>query len=332
MVSLPSQMRAVFLRSFSGPLSVESIPVPPLKEGQVLIKMAAAPINPSDLVFLRNLYGIKKPLPVVPGLEGAGRVVAGRGLWARALIGHKVASHAPEDGNGTWAEYMACPASTCVPLLPSVTEEQGASLIVNPLTALALLDIVKRGNHRAFVQTAAAGAVGRMIGRSANRAKISAINIVRRPEQAALLRKEGQAYVLDSSADRFEEHLQSLCRTLNVRIALDAVGGELTGQISGALAHGGRVIVYGALGGGQACAVSPSAIIFDAKQLEGFWLTRWMKSLGKLHLVRLAYRAQKRLHDDLQTRVQGRCSLDQINEAIALYKAKRSDGKVLIIP
>src|SRR5580698_4944044 len=134
-------MRAVLLKEFhSVLLVVEDISTPEPKAEQVLVKMAAAPINPSDLVFLRNQYGIKKKLPIVPGFEGSGTVVASNaGLYGRWLMGKRVACHAPEKGNGTWAEFMATDTARIIPLTKAVTLEQGASLLVNPLTAWAHL-------------------------------------------------------------------------------------------------------------------------------------------------------------------------------------------------
>ena len=99
-------MRAVILSNFDAANGLHSgrVPVPSLKEGQVLVKMAAAPINPSDLVFLRNQYGVKKKLPVVPGFEGSGTVVsANGGLYCKWLVGKRVACHAPEElGRSIW--------------------------------------------------------------------------------------------------------------------------------------------------------------------------------------------------------------------------------------
>src|ERR1019366_2509346 len=186
-------MRAILLKDVKPPsLAVEEIPDPRLKPGQVLIKMAAAPINPSDLVFLLNQYGVKKTLPVVPGFEGSGTVVeSNAGLYGRWLMGKRVGCRAPEDGHGTWAEFMATETTGVIPLRKDVTLEQGASLLVNPLTAWALLSMARREGLRGFVQTAASGALGLMIERLARRWKMISINIVRRREQVELLKKSG---------------------------------------------------------------------------------------------------------------------------------------------
>jgi NADPH:quinone reductase len=113
---IPDTMQAAVLYAYDGApdsLRIETRPVPRPQRGQALVKMTAAPINPSDLMFLKGLYGVLKPLPVVPGWEGAGRVVATGDDWlSRLLLGKRVACAAPNQHDGTWAEYMLTASST----------------------------------------------------------------------------------------------------------------------------------------------------------------------------------------------------------------------------
>lgn len=331
--TVPRLMRAVLLKSFNPPdnLVVDSILIPTLRFGEVLVRIGAASINPSDLVFLRNRYGIKKTLPIVPGFEGAGTVVAAKGALGRALLGRRVACRAPENGHGTWAEYMVCRASACIPLLKTITIEEGSSLMINPFTAWALMDIVKKGGHKAFIQTGAAGALGKMLIRLARREGIEVVNIVRRREQVELLKTLRCVYVLNCHQKGFNDQLKALCQRLKIRIALDAVGGELTASISSAMMHGARVIVFGALSG-DPCVISPASLIFEGKHLEGFWLTEWVKHRSNGKNLWTTYQIQRLLKQELRTDVQARFPLDKIHEAIKRYMDKRSDGKVLIVP
>ena len=343
-------MRAVLLKDFkTSSLVVDEIPPPGLKPGQILIKMAAASINPSDLIFLRNQYRVQKALPVVPGFEGSGTVVGSKaGLYGRWLLGKRVACRAPEDGNGTWAEFMATDATGVIPLKKTVTLDQGASLLVNPLTAWALLSMAKRDGHHAFVQTAASGALGQMMIRLARRRNMTCINIVRRKEQVELLEKEGAVYVLNSSEIGWEEQLQVLCQKLpspqpsplsegrgskgeGCRLVFDAVGGELTARVAAAMPKGSKLIVYGALAG-ENCEVNPRSLIFEGKTVEGFWLSDWIKRIGLFKKLSMASGVQRLLAGDLSTHVQARFPLKKVQQAIALYKEKRSDGKVLLLP
>src|SRR5215472_15633680 len=193
---LPTHMKAVVLRDYEGtPQSLAAVDfsIPRLKSGQVLIKMAATSIGPADLMFLKGEYGITKPLPVVPGFEGSGTVIVSGGGWmGRWLIGKRVACLAPEDGHGTWAEYMVTSTDNCIPLLKNISLEQGAYLTINPMTALALVEIARTGGHLAFVQTAAASTLGLMIARLSKRFQLTGIHIVRRPEQVEKLHSLGR--------------------------------------------------------------------------------------------------------------------------------------------
>src|SRR5688572_4664308 len=107
--ALPETMRALSLTAYDGrpeSLQVTEMPVPKPGPGQVLVRVSAAPINPSDLMFVRGLYGVKKPLPAVPGFEGSGKVVAAGSLAARLLMGRRVGCIPTPSTNGTWAEYV----------------------------------------------------------------------------------------------------------------------------------------------------------------------------------------------------------------------------------
>ena len=207
--ALPTHMKAVVLKEYDGTLqslAAADFSVPRLRSGQVLIKLAATSIGPADLMFLRGQYGIVKPLPVVPGFEGSGTVIAsGGGLMGRWLVGKRAACLAPEDGQGTWAEYMVTSADVCIPLFKHISFEQGAYLTINPMTALALLEIARTGGHLAFVQTAAASALGVMIARLAKRFQLTGIHIVRRPEQVQKLKSLGCEHVFDSNDASFQK-------------------------------------------------------------------------------------------------------------------------------
>src|SRR5690242_2265279 len=122
MTSIPATMRAVQLRAYDGKpesITVGDMPVPRPGPGEVLVKIFASPVNPSDLTFIQGLYGFKKPLPAVPGFEGSGTVVeAGSGMLARYMKGKRVACAAadPNTSGGMWAEYVVTPAKFCMPL------------------------------------------------------------------------------------------------------------------------------------------------------------------------------------------------------------------------
>lgn len=334
--SVPSSMQALVLRSYGqgwDRLDLEERPVSTPGRGKVLVRVSAAPINPSDLAFLRGLYAYRKPLPTVPGLEGSGRVVAsGGGFLARRLLGKRVACVAePGDSDGTWAQYAVTSAKLCVPLPDEVTDEQGAVALVNPFTASSLLELAELRGARAIVNTGAAGALGRMLLRLASRKGIQVVNVVRRADQVALLRSLGATHVLDSGEPDFDQRLEQICRDLRVVLAFDAIGGDMTNRLASAIPSGGAVIVYGGLSWDD-CQVSPRQLIFERKTVEGFYLPVWLARKNLLQMLLLGRRVSRLLAGDLRTQVREIVPLTESHRALDSYIAAMSAGKFLLAP
>lgn len=337
MPTIPASMRAVQISDYDGSaqsIKLAEVPVPKPGPGEVLVKVAASPVNPSDLMFLRGLYGFKKPLPAFPGFEGSGTVMdAGSGMMPRFLKGKRVACAAADAKTigGMWSEYLVTSAQFCIPLHKNVDMEQGAMMLVNPLTAWALMHEARSGGHRAAVQTAAASALGKMVVRLAKRFSYPLINIVRRPEQVELLRQSGAEHVLDSSAAGFDEQLRSLCHRLGATIGFDAVAGEMSMRVLSAQPRGARLLVYGALSV-EPCQTHPEALIFEEKRLEGFWLSGWLRNKNLLQKIRVSNRVQELLASDLKSEVQARFTLQDAAKAIDHYASHMTAGKVLLKP
>jgi NADPH:quinone reductase-like Zn-dependent oxidoreductase len=336
----PDQMRAVVLDDYRpdveaaiAGLSVASMPVPRPGPGQVLVRMEAAPVNQSDLLFLQGLYGVRKELPAVPGWEGAGTVVAsGGGLFARSLRGRRVACGGQTDADGTWAEYFVAPANQCVPLHRDVDFELGANSVVNPLTALGLLEMIRRGRHAAAVQNAAVSQVGLMMTRLCREAGIPLINIVRREEQAEMLRASSEPYVLDSSAAGHHQALRSLAKELRASIAFDAVAGETTGRLLDALPGGATVVVYGALSNEKCRELDPIGLIFHNKRVEAFYLGQWLKGKSFLAALRIVRKSQALIAGGtLRTNVARRIPLSGLREGLTDYVRNLSEGKAILL-
>jgi NADPH:quinone reductase-like Zn-dependent oxidoreductase len=328
-------MQALELHSYDGwrtGLHLVEKPAPRPARGQVLVKIAASPINPADLAFMSGRYGVRRPLPTVPGWEASGTVVAaGGGLLAQLLLGRRVACAALDGGDGAWAEYMVTAPYRCLPLRRSVTDQQGAMMLVNPLTAWAMIDLARRGGHRAIAQTAAAGALGRMLFRLGQEFGLQLVNIVRRQEQVELLQALGAEHVLSLHQPDFDERLKELCRQLNVTLALDAIAGEMTGRLLQALPSRAEVMVYGALSN-AACQVSPGQLIFKQQRLRGFWLSRWQPRFGLVGRLYAGWQIQPRLAGELHTEVQAQLPFTQAIEGLHQYVGGMTQGKVLLIP
>jgi NADPH:quinone reductase-like Zn-dependent oxidoreductase len=323
-------MRAIRLSAYGAPpsLALEELPGPLPGAGEVLVRMAAAPVNPSDLAFLAGTYGVRKRLPVVPGFEGSG-VVVSTGAGAEALAGARVAVTAGS-GDGTWAELVVTRARLCTPVLATTGLEAAAALTVNPLTAWALLDVASRGSHRAAIQTAAGSALGRMLLRLAKRRGVPMIHVVRGPARAEELRALGGEHVLDSSAPGFDAELARLALALGATIAFDAVAGPLTGRLVAAMPEGGRVLVYGALSS-EPSSLSPLDLVFGGRRVEGFWLAGWMRERGATEVAAARAGVEAHIGGDLRTDFAERATLDRAVEAILCRSRGERRGKLLLL-
>jgi NADPH:quinone reductase len=341
MSTIPETMRAVMLERYCENISdairglkIIDRPLPKLDHGQVLVRMAAAPCNPSDLLLLQGKYGTLKTLPTVPGWEGAGTVVAsGGGLLTRWLKDKRVACALRKDRDGTWAEYFVADAADCIPLNSQVPFEQGAGLIINPMTAIGLLSIAREGGHRAAVHTAAASQLGRMLLSLAVDIKFPLIHVVRRNAQVELLKSRGATYVLNSSSEGFGQELKDLCKRLEATTAFEAIAGEMTGTLTNAMPTGSTVYVYGALSE-QACGnIDPVELIFHNKSITGFYLGAWLRHRGILSVLRTARRIQRMFIDGrIQNTVRRRLGLDEVIDGLEEYVESMSEGKMLICP
>lgn len=333
-MDLPEKMRALQIDEYGGVASLKTVTraVPRPGPGQVLIKVAAAAVNPSDLSFLEGTYGVVKELPVVPGFVGSGTAVAaGGGLYAGFLNGKRLACSAPADGQGVWAEYMVADAQGCIPLKKNVDFEFGANMIVNPLTAVALVELARQGGHKAIVQNAAASALGQMILRLARSYGLPTVNLVRRAEQVQVLKGIDAGVVIDTSREDWKQEFERACRELEATVAFDAVAGEMTDALAAHMPPGSTITVYGGLSG-QASQFAPSSSIFRRQTLNGFWLSAWLAGKKPWQLLSLSNKVQGKLAEHLTTPIRERYDLDRAVAGIRSYAESMTGGKVLIVP
>ena len=328
MTDLPDTMRALML---TGPeaLALQEVPRPSPGPGQILVRMAASPVNPSDLMTLKGEYGTGRDYPAIPGLEGAGRVVAaGPGVMGRVLVGKAVALATGE--GGLWADYAVVDAARAIPLPAGVSLGSGAMSAVNPLTAIALLSLARGKGHWSVVSTGAGGQLGRMIRKRAREKGVKVINVVRRAEQVAQLEAEGARHVLNASDARFDEDLARLCRDLRCRMAFDAVGGAMTGRLVEALGPRSEVLVYGALAQ-AAIQLHPGTMIFREATVRGFWLSKWLPRKSLPVMLWHAREATRALRGGFAVSDVARIvAPEEAAEGIAAYEARMSAGKTLI--
>ena len=265
--------------------ALRETPVPEPGAGQVLIRVARAAVNPSDLHYLAGEYGLPRRADAAAGFEGTGTVVGGQGLYARWLTGKRVAFAAGPTGTGTWAEYAVADAATAIPVGGRIRNEDAASLLVNPFTAWAMVDDAirhhrpraKDGRMPAVILTAGASQLSRLALALARERGLPAIAVVRRPEQRAMLLAEGADTVLVTTEADYESQRDEAVRRLRPLTVLDAVCDTVSSDLAALLGSGGRWVVYGGLGGERPPGLSPLDAIFRNKRQEGFWLSTWLQ-------------------------------------------------------
>ena len=337
-MNIPDKMKAVLIEQYNPNIvralrSMKIAEVPVLKPGadQVLVKVEASPVNPSDIAFLLGGYNIVKPLPAIPGFEGVGKVVAvGENIEA-SRVGERVTFFTQDDTNGAWAEYVVLRTDQLIPVSIDLPVEQAACLFVNPFTAYALFDHIRENRHKAIIQSAANGQVGQFIRFFANEHGQEVINLVRKKEHVDELKKTGCKYVLNIHDDDFEQQLCELSDGLNATAAIDAVGGELTGKLLNAMPAGAEVIVYGGLSGMPVAGIETLELIFKNKILCGFNLNDWLAEKSREDFSKLSgYILQLFMEKKLATSINQTYEFVQFYDALRSYISNMSAGKIVL--
>jgi len=325
-------MKAVFLEKPEGKLVVREVKIPNPGPNEVLIKMAAAPVNPSDLARIRNAHKEYDLATFIPGLEGSGTVVAaGNGILPHLWLGKRVACSAEYSTSGSWAEYMVTKAGMCFPLGSKVSDEQGSMSLVNPLTALAFSEIAKQSKHKALINNAAASALGRMVELLGKKRRIPVINIVRNQTQADKLHQLGSQFILNSSDPSFINDLAALSNDLKATILFDSVCSPLLLKMIDALPDSSSVIIYGNLSGEEQLMVNPRTLIDRGIKISGFFLGSRSKENGLFKNMINLREVRSLMSSDLIIEVQGTYPLTSTQEAVDTYLNNMSAGKVLLV-
>lgn len=376
-MSLPAttlQIRSLIRSNGDYELALVEAPIPAPKADEVVVRVEAAPINPSDLGLMlgaadlrtavqagtaeRPMITAKVPPAAMKGMaqrldlsmpvgnEGAGVVVAaGSSATAQALIGKTVAMFA---GGETYSQYRCISVPQCLELPAGVTPREGASAFVNPLTALGMVETMRREGHRALAHTAAASNLGRMLNRICLQDGVPLVNVVRKPEQARALRAEGATFVCDSSSPSFMEDLTEALAATGATIAFDAIGGgRLAGQLLSAMEgainrsitgfnrYGSsthkQVYIYGSLDRGTTELKRDFGMAWS---LGGWLLFPFLAKVGAETADRMKARVVSEIRTTFASHYTKEISLAQAVrlEEVAVYGAQATGTKVLINP
>jgi NADPH2:quinone reductase len=367
------QLRSTVKKDGTLELSLAAVPTAEPKPDEVVVRMEASPINPSDqgLLFggadmstakasgtrespvvtasippaaMKGLAGrLDQPMPV--GNEGAGVVVrAGASPEAQALMGKTVAIL----GGGMYTQYRAIKAKQCLRLPEGTTPADGASCFVNPLTALGMVATMRGEGHKALLHTAAASNLGQMLVKICLKDEVPLVNVVRKPEQAALLKKIGATHVVNSSSPTFIDDLTDALAATGATVAFDATGGgKLAGQIltamEGAINRTAKeysrygstthkqVYIYGSLDRGP----TEFTRTFGAAWGIGGWLlTPFLQKIGFEAAQKLRERVAAEVKTTFASTYTKEISLRQALalEEIAVYSKLATGAKYLINP
>ena len=375
---MPDESKSLQLRSLvrsNGELelSLASIPIPEPTTDEVLVRIEAAPINPSDLALLFGAADMTRakfsgagassvvtaPIPekfmkamasradqsMPVGNEGAGVVVkAGSSPAAQALMGKTVAIV----GGSTYSQHRTVKAAQCFVLPAGATPADGASAFVNPLTALGMVETMRREGHKALVHTAAASNLGQMLNKICIQDKVALVNIVRKQEQEDILRAIGATHVCNATSPEFMQQLTDAFVATGATIAFDAIGGgKLAGQILtcmeaainksakeysryGSTTHK-QVYIYGRLD------LNPTELSGNfgmAWGVGGWLLTPFLQKIGTETVMKLRARVAAELKTTFASKYARTVSLAEAlqADAISVYGKRSTGEKYLINP
>lgn len=307
----------------------DDVPAPQPQPGEVMVRMLASPINPSDLMYIAGRYGLSPALPATPGFEGVGIVEAtGGGLLGRFRQGKRVS--VINDRIGNWAEYTVTKARQVIPVPDDLSDEQAATFFVNPATAVVMTQHVlriPRGEY--LLQTAAGSALGQMVIRLGRKCGFRTLNVVRRREQVEELKRLGADAVLVEADGPLPEQVRKAVPE-GVRYAIDPVGGRTAVEAVSSLAPGGRCLLYGTLSD-EPMTLSPRLLMTGNVQVEGFWLANWMRRQSVLKLLRLFRQVKSMMREGiLQTHFAATYPLEDVKKAVEHAAAPGKGGKVLL--
>jgi NADPH:quinone reductase-like Zn-dependent oxidoreductase len=367
------QLRSIITKAGRLEVSLATVEIAPPGPEEVVVRIEAAPINPSDLGLLfgpadigsarqtgtaeRPAIAADVPAAALAGIAGrldqsfpvgneaAGIVIAaGSDSAAQALLGKAVGII----GGAMYAQYRTISAADCLALPAGTVPADGASCFVNPLTALGMVETMRRDGHKALVHTAAASNLGQMLNKICLQDGIGLVNIVRNAEQAEVLRAQGARYVCNSALASFKDDLTDALAETGATVAFDAIGGgKLAGHILAAMEaainrtstsynrYGStvhkQVYIYGALDTGPTEFIRSFGMAYG---IGGWLLFPFLASIGQAATQRLKDRVLAELKTTFASSYAKEISLREVLSLseIAIYSKRATGTKYLINP
>jgi len=301
-------------------------PWPEPRDGEVVVQMRAAPINPADLNAIEGKYPGRREVPAIPGFEGAGTVVS---------VGRNVSGIAPNDlvipphHTGTWREAVAVEAKELVVVPAGIDPAQASMLKINPLTAWRLLHgyvELKKGDW--LMQNAANSAAGRAVIQIAHDLGYRTVNLVRRTELIDELKKTGADVVLLDD-EHVRDEVRKATGGAEIRLGLNCVGGDSALRVANSLAYGGTLVTFGSMSL-QPLKVPIGLLIFKDLRLRGIWINRWYDDASpaeRMEAFGPIFEMAKR--GSLTTPIEKRYPLSEMKEAVVHAAKNERTGKII---
>jgi len=367
------QIRSLVKKSGVLEVSLVSVPTPEPAADEIVIRVEATPINPSDIALLLGPVDmntakqsgataspvltasiLERAIPALSarfdqsmpvGNEGAGTVVkAGSSPAAQALMGKLVAVAS----GSMYSQFKVAKAVEALVLPSGTTAQQAASCFVNPLTALSMVEVMRREGHKALVHTAAASNLGQMLNKICQRDGVSLVNVVRSAEQANILKELGAKIVLDSTSPRFMSELIEAVGATEATLAFDAIGGGMmASQILTAMeaAAAARMTSYNRYGSNTFKQVYIYGMLDTSRteltrtfgfswSVSGWLLTPFLQKIGMADVNRLRQRVVSELTTTFASHYTKEISLRDVAklEIAQAYNKRATGEKFLIVP
>jgi NADPH:quinone reductase-like Zn-dependent oxidoreductase len=299
--------------------------IPQPKAHEVLIRVKARNINPSDIMFVRGMYGITPKLPSSAGFEASGVVEKGDEA-GKVAVGTRVMFTAI----GTWKEYVCVPAAMVIPIPAQMSDEIACQAFVNPMTAYGMIEEAGLQAGQWLLLTAGASAFGKFAIQMAKAKGIRVAATVRHESQKQLLIDLGAELVINTSTEKLAKVIFEKTE-VGVDVVFDAVGGDLGVKALSCLKQKGRMLVFGALAL-ENLSINSGLLIFKNLRIEGFWLSTWIEELSAEQRMKAFQRVFGLLmQDNSKVDVAATYPLSEFKAALDAYEKAGRNGKILLV-
>lgn len=306
-------------------LQLEDAPIPQARANEVLVRVTARNINPSDITFVRGLYGITPRFPSSAGFEAVG-IVEQTDEKSTIPVGAKVVFTAI----GTWKEYVCVPAAMAIPVPAQMPDGIACQAFINPMTAYGMIESsgIQPGDW--LLITAGASAFGKLAIQFAKQKDIKVACTVRQDSQKAYLLEMGADLVVNTETEKLQKTIMETTGE-GVHVVFDAVGGVLGAKALASLRAGGKMLVFGLLSM-ENIPLNSGLLIFKNLKVAGFWLTTWIESLSA-EVRQKAFKTvfSHLLSQNVKLDVAATYPLEQFREALQAYETSGRNGKILLV-